>query len=296
MLAAYRLILPTALAPPVQVPLDFDSPFEMSGEPSKSRPAPKGEVENAPIEPIQQHNLEAQSSFVSHSNLHYHVNLSNMMHKVHVPQFHLRDRHPARRPQNLSNFHLPHISLPNLPWTHAVAHSTPVDAATIIMSWVPRADVRETESAYFVEIEVPGLNAGNEDQIIVQWMTPRTIVVSGDAQRSPLPALMGEPGKTENQSRSDNGSEDFDSSKRCPSADRDNAARAKVSSPPAPSFMISERHVGYWRRSFTLPADVDLDVDPSRNSSGGPLEYKIEAGVLTIRAPKANKRGRENIS
>ena len=58
----------------------------------------------------------------------------------------------------------------------------------MVCNQLPRADVQELASAYFVEIEVPGLQAGNEDQVLVQWMTPRTVVVSGDIERAALGA------------------------------------------------------------------------------------------------------------
>jgi HSP20 family molecular chaperone IbpA len=291
MLATYGLILPTALAPPVEVPLDLDSPSAMEGEPSKrTAPSEDREKDGAVAPPSQQHNLETKPSFISHSDRHHHVNLSNMMHNFHLPTFHGYN-------------HLPHMTLPNLTWPHLIAQSTPVYTTTVT-SWGPPADIRETESAYFVEIEVPGLKAGDADQVLVQWMSPRTIVVSGDVQRAPLPALPREAPKSESEgsngeqefvkvasppARNKDAAEDLAPSERAPSAERCDGAQPEDRNAPASKFLICERHVGYWRRSFTLPADVDLDVDPSRNSSGRPLEYKIEAGVLRIRAPKVKK-------
>jgi HSP20 family molecular chaperone IbpA len=307
MLAAYGSVLPTALAPVVEVPLDFDGPFTMPGEPSYSNYEEKGDASGTLS---QRQNLETNSSFISHSNHHHHVNLSDIRNRFHFPTprgSHARPAHPS---QIHSNLHFPHITFrtlpspawPHLAWPH-IAHSTPTYATTIT-SWGPRADVRETESAYFVEIEVPGIQ--NENQLLVQWMTPRTIIVSGDVQRSPLPtASSSDECETSSNgaqgfvkvanlsattSQNKDAAGDLESLKRTPSVQDNGAARQEVNKDnPASTFLVSERHVGYWRRSFTLPEDVDLDVDPSRNSSGRPLEYKIEAGVMTIRAPKVKK-------
>ena len=290
MLAPYGLLLPTALPPLVQVPLDFDGPFEMPAEPSTTTAPSKDEEKgNKNGEPRQQHSLETKPSFISHSTRNHHVNLNNMIHKVHMPAFHRTNGHPTQMPQTQSSIHLPHITLPNLPWTH---HST-TDYVPPTTSWIPRADIRETQTAYFIEIEVPGLSAGSEDQVLVQWMTPRTIVVSGDIQRSPLPVKSGAEAESSNFTKAATEvaeEPDLEPLQRVPSAaSDDDKTKSDVCNAPTPAFLLCERHVGYWRRSFTLPADVDLDIDPSQNSSGRPLEYWIEAGVLIIRAPKVKK-------
>ena len=283
MFAPYGFILPNALPPLVEVPLDFDSPFATSSGRSQSTSSAKeGDRSDS-----QQHTLETKPSFVNHNSRHHHVNLPEMMHKVHLPTFHGAHPGVAPPPHSRSNFHFPHFSLPSLAWPH-IAHSTP-SYATNLTSWVPRADVRDAASAYFIEIEVPGLQAGNEDQVLVQWMTPRTIVVSGDIERAALPAEPVAATNTEENGADKDSAEDGESLKRVPSHEDGEAPPPGPSDSPASTFLICERHVGYWRRSFTLPPDVDLDVDPSRNSSCRSLEYKIEAGVLVIRIPKVKK-------
>ena len=306
-MAAYGLLLPVALPPPVEVPLDFDSPFTAPGEPSMSTNSSKGEGKgDASGMSNKQQNNDIKPSFISHDNHHHHLNLSNITNRLHLSTLHSSHSRAAPFHHAHSNMHLPHIATPTfhtppwpyLAWPH-IAH--PTYAATT--SWSPRADVRETDSSYFVEIEVPGTQ--KEDQVLVQWMTPRTIVVSGDAQRALLPKVSSSTGtetscdsaqefvKVANSHATTSVKKEADEDlelKRFPSDEDGRTAQPEVSNhAPTSTFLICERHVGYWRRSFTLPADADLDVDPSRNSSGRSLEYKIEAGVLLITVPKVKR-------
>jgi len=48
--------------------------------------------------------------------------------------------------------------------------------------WVPDADIYETESAYQIDIEVPGVT--DKEIMMIQWMSPRTLVVQGLIERS----------------------------------------------------------------------------------------------------------------
>lgn len=133
------------------------------------------------------------------------------------------------------------------------------------------------------------MQAGNEDQVLVQWMTPRTLVVSGDIGRAALPTEAKAAVETMKNGANKEAGNDGESLKRVSSHEDDEAPQPGVSDPPTSTFLLCERHVGYWRRSFTLPPDADLDVDPSRNSSGRALDYNIEAGVLVISVPKVKK-------
>jgi hypothetical protein len=51
-------------------------------------------------------------------------------------------------------------------------------------SWTPNTDIRETKLAYHIEIEVPGVT--DRKNLLIQWMSPRTLLVEGDIKRPPV--------------------------------------------------------------------------------------------------------------
>jgi len=53
-------------------------------------------------------------------------------------------------------------------------------------SWAPATDIRETMRAYHIEIETPGVIDKND--ILIQWMSPHTLLVEGEEKR---PANIG---------------------------------------------------------------------------------------------------------
>jgi HSP20 family molecular chaperone IbpA len=50
-----------------------------------------------------------------------------------------------------------------------------------ISSWVPNTDIRQTRLAYHIEIEVPGTT--NKDDLLIQWLSPSTLIVRGEIER-----------------------------------------------------------------------------------------------------------------
>jgi len=50
-----------------------------------------------------------------------------------------------------------------------------------LSSWSPATDIRETKLGYHIEIETPGVS--NKESLIIQWMSPRTLVVQGQIER-----------------------------------------------------------------------------------------------------------------
>jgi hypothetical protein len=53
-----------------------------------------------------------------------------------------------------------------------------------IGSWTPDSDIRETKLAYHIEMELAGVS--DKKDILIQWMSPRTLVVEGKAVRPDL--------------------------------------------------------------------------------------------------------------
>jgi len=167
----------------------------------------------------------------------------------------------------------------------------------------PKFDVRETEAAYELHGELPGID---REQVNIEFTDPQTVVVSGRVERSysagsppaglvedtqPVRGQVTEAGEQE-------ASKNSASHKATVSEEDDEAAKEKgvptpAESPaaepaaepatapaaPADKFWVSERSVGEFSRSFNFPSRVDQDG----------VTANLKDGVLTVVVPKAKK-------
>ncbi|GDX73703.1 hypothetical protein LBMAG40_03600 [Cyanobium sp.] len=116
---------------------------------------------------------------------------------------------------------------------------------------VPAAEVHETDNAYEVVLELPGVD---KDAIDVK-ATDRTLLISAERrnpQQNPSPQA-SEP----------------DSSEAVPSPE----APAKIGRGP----LLSEFRYGTWSRSFRFPSGIDREN----------LSAHYQSGLLSVRVPKA---------
>jgi len=116
---------------------------------------------------------------------------------------------------------------------------------------VPAAEVHETDNAYEVVLELPGVD---KDAIDVK-ATDRTLLISAERrnpQQSPVP-----------QASEPNASEEATSPE----------APAKAGRGP----LLSEFRYGTWSRSFRFPSGIDREN----------LNAHYQSGLLTVRVPKA---------
>lgn len=180
-------------------------------------------------------------------------------------------------------------------------------------TFTPKFDVRETESAYELHGELPGL--ARED-VSIELTGPQTIVIQGRVERSyssepaadnnntlaigPATETASEPaageGQTSRRSSYHATVEDDPEEKRTPAsspaqspktevaplAATENADAAKTvarAAQPKTKYWLRERSIGEFSRAFTFPARVEYDdVTASLNN-----------GVLTVTVPKAKK-------
>jgi HSP20 family protein len=116
---------------------------------------------------------------------------------------------------------------------------------------VPAAEVHETDNAYEVVLELPGVD---KDAIDVK-ATDRTLLISAERrnpQQGPVP-----------QASEPNASEEATSSE----------APTKAGRGP----LLSEFRYGTWSRSFRFPSGIDREN----------LNAHYQSGLLTVRVPKA---------
>ena len=177
----------------------------------------------------------------------------------------------------------------------------------------PRFDVRETDAAYQLQGELPGLR---QQDVQVEWADHNTLTLHGRTVRESRrgdPALGEDP--TAQGALADNATEPAtkDTASETTTATKNTAHQPTVedegdeaeasttaatpattvadekaempqqeqqSSDPRPRYWVSERSVGEFHRSFTFPGHIDHDA----------VKASLKDGLLSIEVPKVQKK------
>jgi len=189
-------------------------------------------------------------------------------------------------PAHPSHFEFPRRSLHELTLTthfrgpHTPGSVSAPKPAAGGAAWVPATDIRETMRAYHIEIETPGVT--DKEQILIQWMSPHTILVQGEARRPKNIGLLDETdGSREWEGEGDGWpteaghgkEEDGAPLMRTPSRE---TIEAELLADSMPTVLLGERRLGSWRRTFTLPDDVEMKE----------LRARLVGGLLRLDLPK----------
>jgi len=199
--------------------------------------------------------------------------------------------HPGPHPSFPHHFQFPQISLHNLTLkAHYHGPHTPESIRTSTSgTWAPATDVRETLRSYHIEIETPGTT--DKEALLIQWLSPHTLLVQGNIKRpANIGLLDGEEGEKVWEGKDDGWAREAGHDKK-PEADGGPIERtpsretveAELLADMRPSILLSERKVGPWRRTFTLPNDVDIQE----------LKARLEGGLLRIDVPKRSVEDEE---
>ncbi|KIX08071.1 uncharacterized protein Z518_02726 [Rhinocladiella mackenziei CBS 650.93] len=191
-------------------------------------------------------------------------------------------------PSHPSHFQFPRTSLHEMTLrTHFRGPHAPgsVSAPKSGTSWAPATDIRETMRAYHIEVETPGVT--EKDSILIQWMSPHTLMVQGESKRpANIGLLDSEEGKRIWEGEGDGWPKEAGHGKmeqkeptdggplmRTPSRE---TMEAELMTDAIPTVLLTERKIGPWRRTFTLPDDVEMKE----------LKARLEGGLLRIDLPK----------
>lgn len=122
---------------------------------------------------------------------------------------------------------------------------------------VPSAEVHETQEAYEVVLELPGV----DKEAINVRATDRTLVISAERRCQRQRPLAGgeEPAAA--------------------AGEQPEVGAAAAGPTALDGQLLSEFHYGTWSRSFRFPAVIDRDN----------LQARYRDGLLTVTAPKAQK-------
>lgn len=145
----------------------------------------------------------------------------------------------------------------------------------------PNFDVHETDKAYILEGELPGLE--DKRAIHLEFTDPQTLLVRGRIERS---HQIGQPPRvTEAEdSETSKGKNQEEKAKSHEENGQENGGKQESGHKnQQPRYWVSERSVGEFQRSFSFPTPVDVD-----NVKAG-----LEHGILKVTVPKVEqKKGR----
>lgn len=123
----------------------------------------------------------------------------------------------------------------------------------LVRNFSPRFDVRESEEAYHLDGELPGIN---QKDIEIEFSDPHTLVIKGHSTRQ----------------YEQTNTEDEESAAPVPSEAGENLRRRG-----APyKYWVSERSSGSFHRTFNFPLQVDQDS----------VKASLRNGILAVHVPK----------
>ncbi|GAB1319927.1 hypothetical protein MFIFM68171_10137 [Madurella fahalii] len=182
----------------------------------------------------------------------------------------------------------------------------PRQARSGLAAFTPKFDVGETENAYELHGELPGLEREN---VNIEFTEPQTIVIRGRVERNYSepnnnntnagtntgPAEVGR--RNSHQPTVEDDPEDEHTPASTPAttpkpgaAKPDTAGQnqevAKAPSQQEPKYWLSERSVGEFSRTFSFPTPVDHDS----------VSARLNNGILTVTVPKAKKPAARRIT
>ncbi|KGO42470.1 HSP20-like chaperone [Penicillium expansum] len=117
---------------------------------------------------------------------------------------------------------------------------------SVVRSFSPRFDIRESEDAYHFDGELPGID---QKDIDIEFSDPQTLVVKGRTEREyhkSDPSAEAKEGKESDETKSTH------------------------------RFWASERSVGEFQRVFSFPTPVDQHN----------VKASLKHGILSIKVPK----------
>ena len=140
-----------------------------------------------------------------------------------------------------------------------------------------RANVSETETEYKIEVDVPGYQ---KSEINLEYgHDGKTLIVSGKTEKSYEEGPDETPKGVTLEEVPEEGEKPAQPTITS-SAVAETTKETSVGAPAEPKYWVSERSVGSFSRTFSLPAGLDLDK----------AKATLDHGVLTVVIPKATKQ------
>lgn len=199
---------------------------------------------------------------------------------VHDKQFlhHISDSHHRNHVSNLT-----HSIHTHLPW-HQNAHGTQPLVC-------PETDIGETAQSYHIEMALPGVT--NKEEISIQWPSNHTLVVKGVVMtgEDQIKHKNNPIARTDSNSTfekllkkvSDSGHLNQRNKQDLSGVENGSNGSAKGVAEGSLMYILKERKLGVFQRSFTLPLEVISDG----------CRVKLEHGLLKLDVPKVVQEKQE---
>lgn len=136
-----------------------------------------------------------------------------------------------------------------------------------LRSFTPRFDVHETEEAYHLEGELPGIP---QNSIDIEFSDPHTLVIKG---------------RTEHESHAPDTSQEGDSQGKGSDVAK-TGDKTVTKADNKHRYWVNERSVGEFHRTFAFPSRVDQDK----------VKASLKEGILSVVVPKTTSSGTKKIN
>ncbi|KAF2403599.1 hypothetical protein EJ06DRAFT_527205 [Trichodelitschia bisporula] len=177
--------------------------------------------------------------------------------------------------------HIPHPHIPGLPHLPHLLPSLPSHNPDLEIH-TPRADVRESASAYVLDIELPGVH--RREDLELKWLNRRALLLKASVVRPEIPeeaaaaaaaAAPGGAGETSITTPAAPAAEALKGGE-APVEEKKKEEKEEAKAEASVHLTLRERKIGTLERAFDFPVDVD--------HAG--LIAKLQYGVLRIVLPK----------
>ncbi|KAK4239443.1 small heat shock protein [Achaetomium macrosporum] len=159
-----------------------------------------------------------------------------------------------------------------------------------VSTFNPKFDVRETDNAYELHGELPGID---RDKINIEFTDDQTLVIRGRSERTYTagnpPAGLVEGGKQSSGAITEKGEEHAAAKEGHASGGEEqnnNNNGQEKSNKAFEKWWVQERSVGEFARTFSFPSRVDQDA----------VSASLNNGVLSLVVPKAKKHETRRIA
>ncbi|KAL4944268.1 hypothetical protein BDV06DRAFT_187712 [Aspergillus oleicola] len=143
-----------------------------------------------------------------------------------------------------------------------------------VRSFTPRFDVRETNDAYHLDGELPGIP---QDKIDIEFTDPQTLVIRGRSEREVHSSNVNENTATNTEQPRAETENAVEGESTDVTTTNTNTKPTKPTKAPKPRYWISERSIGEFMRTFEFPSRVAQDD----------VKASLRDGVLSLVVPKA---------
>ncbi|KFA64162.1 hypothetical protein S40285_00872 [Stachybotrys chlorohalonatus IBT 40285] len=163
--------------------------------------------------------------------------------------------------------------------------TSPGGRRTGLGHWQPKFDVRETDEAYQLHGELPGVSKEN---VNIEFSDPQTMLIRGKVERTYQAGTPPDEEAQDPTKASNANTEKLEDSGKAPAegevarANNDNTVARQSETKKAvdnAKYWLTERSIGEFARTFTFPGRVEQDKATA----------DFKDGIINITVPKAKK-------